>query len=283
MAEYVIFPKAKINLSLDIVSKRENGYHNLKMIMHQVNLKDKITLFENSSGDFLIKTNLSYLPCDDKNILYKTYMEFYNHTKIKPQGFNISLKKNIPVCAGLGGGSSDAAEELIFLNNYHNNPLTKEELLILGEKIGADVPFCIMGGTCLAEGIGEILTPLPPLPKCHIVIAKPQNKGLSTKSIFQMVRLNEINYHPDTSGMIKALEEGDLNGISKRMYNVLEDYSKKESFEILQYKEIFIKKDALGTLMSGSGNSVFGIFDDFKKANECKKEFEKITKQVYLV
>lgn len=283
MAEFTIFPKAKINLSLDIVSKRENGYHNLKMIMHQVNLKDKITLKETNEDEILIKTNLSYLPCDDKNILYKTYKEFYNYTKLKPQGFNISLEKNIPVCAGLGGGSSDAAEELIFLNKYHNNPLNKEELLTLGEKIGADVPFCIVGGTCLAEGIGEILTPLPPLPKCHIVIAKPQNKGLSTKSIFQMVNLNEINYHPDTSGMIKALQEGDLNAIAKRMYNVLEDYSTKEETEILKYKEIFIKKGALGTLMSGSGNSVFGIFDTMDKAKKCKEEFEKITKQVYLV
>lgn len=283
MANFNIFPKAKINLSLDIVSKRENGYHNLKMIMHQVDLKDKITLSENKSGEFLLKTNLSYLPCDDKNILYKTYIEFYNHTKLKPQGFDVSLEKNIPVCAGLGGGSADAAEELVFLNNYHNNPLTKEELLNLGEKIGADVPFCIMGGTCLAEGIGEILTPLPSLPKCHIVIAKPQNKGLSTKAIFQAVNLNEINYHPDTSGMIKALNEGDLKGIAKRMYNVLEDYSIKESSEILQYKEIFIKKEAIGALMSGSGNSVFGIFDDLNKALLCKEEFEKITKQVYLV
>ena len=283
MSEFKIKAKAKINLSLDIVSKRENGYHNLRMIMHTVNLWDDITFSENNNGEYLLKSNLSYLPCDEKNILYKTYKEFYNHTKLTPQGFNVSLNKNIPVCAGLGGGSSDAAAELLFLNEYHNSPLTMEELLNLGEKIGADVPFCIMGGTCLAEGIGEILTPLNPLPSCHILIAKPQNKGLSTKSIFSMVNLNEINYHPDTSGMIKALNDNDLVGICKRMYNVLEDYSIKESFEILKYKELFTETGAIGTLMSGSGNAVFGIYDNLNLATDAKEKFKKLTKLVYLV
>lgn len=283
MSDYKIKANAKINLSLDIISKRDNGYHNLKMIMHTVNLCDDITLTENNNNEYLLKSNLSYLPCDDRNILYKTYKAFYDYTKLKPQGFNVSLNKRIPVCAGLGGGSSDAAAELRFLNDYHNNPLTFEELISIGEKIGADVPFCIMGGTCLAEGIGEKLTKLENLPPCHIVIAKPQNKGLSTKTIFSMVNINEIAFHPDTSGMIKALEEGNLMGICKRMYNVLEDYSKNESKEIIKYKELFTECGALGTLMSGSGNSVFGIFDAREKATIAEKQFKKLTKLVYLV
>ena len=282
MSTFSIKAYAKINLSLDIVSKRENGYHNLKMIMHTVNLYDKLNIYETNNGNFSIKTNLSYLPNDDRNIIYKTYKEFYDYTKIKPAGMKVTLKKVIPVCAGLGGGSSDAAAFLKFLNEYNNNILSEEELYKMGEKLGADVPFCIKGGTCLAEGIGEILTPLPALPDCYIVIAKPQNKGLSTKSIFSSVDISKIDYHPDTNGIIKALQDGDLNGICKRMYNVLETYSKKESPEIEMYKETFSDSGAIGTLMSGSGNSVFGIFDDYNKAANAKEIMKKFTNLVYL-
>ncbi len=283
MSEFNIKAKAKINLSLDIISKRENGYHNLKMIMHTVNLCDDIIINETKDNKFLLKTNLSYLPNDSRNILYKTYIDFYNYTGLKAQGFNIFLDKKIPVCAGLGGGSSDAAAFLKFLNEYSGNILEEKELLGIGEKIGADVPFCIMGGTCLAEGIGEKLTKLDPLPDCHIVIAKPQNKGLSTKAIFSMVNIDEIKYHPDTSGIIKALKEKDLYSITKRMYNVLEDYSKNESSDIILYKEKFMEFGACGSLMSGSGNAVFGIFDNYKKAELAKEQFKKYTNLVYLV
>ncbi len=283
MSKFIVKARAKINLSLDIVSKRENGYHNLRMIMHTVNLFDDITFSESSDGVFSLETNLKYLPNDGRNILYKAYKAFYEETKIKPQGFSVKLTKNIPVCAGLGGGSSDAAAELLFLNEYHNNPLDKNTLLKVGEAVGADVPFCILGGTCLAEGIGEILTPLPTLPPCSIIILKPQNRGLSTKDIFSKVNLNEIKYHPDTNGIIKALSEGDLQGISKRMYNVLEDYSVKESSDIEVYKQALIKEGALGALMSGSGNSVFGIFDNKVLAEKALENLKKLTKLAYLV
>ncbi len=283
MSEYHIKAKAKINLSLDVVSKRENGYHNLKMIMHTVNLCDDIVLKETQSGEFTLNTNLLYLPNDERNILYKAYKLFYDEAKIKPQGFSVKLTKNIPVCAGLGGGSADAASELLFLNEYHNNPLSRNTLLKIGERVGADVPFCIMGGTCLAEGIGEILTPLNKLPDCSIVILKPQNKGLSTKDIFSKVNLNEIKYRPDTDGIIKALTDGDLHGVAKRMYNVLEDYSVKESPDIEEYKQSLIKEGAIGSLMSGSGNAVFGIFDNKKTAENAIEKFKKLTNLVYLV
>ncbi|MBE7020735.1 MAG: 4-(cytidine 5'-diphospho)-2-C-methyl-D-erythritol kinase [Ruminococcaceae bacterium] len=283
MSEYNIKANAKINLSLDIVSKRENGYHNLKMIMHTVNLCDDIILSENSAGEYSLKTNLKYLPNDGRNILYKAYKAFYDEVKIKPQGFSVNLIKRIPVCAGLGGGSSDAAAELLFLNKYHNNPLDIPSLLKVGERVGADVPFCIMGGTCLAEGTGEILTPLPPLPECPIIILKPQNKGLSTKDIFSKVNIGEIKYHPDTDGIIKALNEGDLSGIAKRMYNVLEDYSVPESPDIEEFKQALIMEGAIGSLMSGSGNAVFGLFNDTETAKKALKSLKKLTPLAYLV
>lgn len=281
--KYTVLSKAKINLSLDIVSKRENGYHNLKMIMHSVNLADEMTVSENLHSCVKLSSNLNYLPCDERNIVYKAYEAFYDASGIKKQGFDIHIEKKVPVCAGLGGSSTNAASALKFLNEYHNNPLTLNELMNIGEKLGADVPYCIMGGTCLAEGIGEILTPLPDLPQCYIVIAKPQNKGLSTKNIFSMVNINEIEFHPDTSGMIKAINDGDLSGIAKRMYNVLEFYSRKESPEIIRYRELLDENGALGSLMSGSGNAIFGIFSDKKTADDAAKKMQKETSLVFVV
>ena len=213
--DYKASSKAKINLSLDIVSKRENGYHNLKMIMHSVNLCDEMTFEEIFGNNVKLSSNLSYLPCDEKNIVYKAYEAFYNAAGINKQGFKIHIEKRVPVCAGLGGSSTNAATALLFLNEYHNNIIEEEKLLKIGEGLGADVPYCMKGGTCLAEGIGEILTPLPELPKCNIIIAKPQNKGISTKNIFSKVNLCELELQPDTNGMIKALYDIDLNGICK--------------------------------------------------------------------
>ncbi len=281
--KYQKLSKAKINLSLDIVSKRENGYHNLKMVMHSVDLADEMTFVEIPGSRLKLTSNLPYLPCDGRNIVHKAYEAFYEYTGIEKQGFDINIVKKVPVCAGLGGSSTNAATTLDFLNAYHHNPVDMETLMKIGEKLGADVPYCLTGGTCLAEGIGEILTPLKPLPKCHIVIAKPQNKGLSTKNIFSMVNINEIEYHPDTLGIIKALNEGDLNGICKRMYNVMECYSKKESPEIEKYKEILNDNGALGSVMSGSGNAVFGIFDDISTASDAVKKLKKKTSLVFLV
>jgi len=281
--KYTVFSKAKINLSLDIVSKRKNGYHNLKMIMHSVNLADEMTISENLHSSINITSNLNYLPCDEKNIVYKAYKAFYGSSGIKKQGFDIHIDKKVPVCAGLGGSSTNAASTLVFLNEYHNKPFTLKELMNIGEKLGADVPYCIMGGTCLAEGIGEILTPLPDLPECYIVIAKPQNKGLSTKNIFSMVNINEIEFHPDTQGIIKAINDGDIMGVSKRMYNVLEFYSRKESPEIVKFRELLDENGALGSLMSGSGNAIFGIFSDKETANEAAKIMKKETSLVFVV
>ena len=283
MSNFIVKSKAKINLSLDVISKREDGYHNLSMIMHTVNLCDTLTFEEKQREDVFLSSNLSYLPCDNRNIVYKSYEAFYNNVNIKKQGFDIHINKVVPVCAGLGGGSTNAASTLIFLNEYHNNPLSTDALMKIGKELGADVPYGIIGGTCLAEGIGEKLTKLPSLPPCYTVIAKPQDKGLSTKSIFSMVDINEIELHPDTAGIIKALNESDLNGVCKRMYNVLEYYSQKESAEIIKYKEILISSGALGALMSGSGNAVFGIFDNKEGAEEAFTRLKKETSLTFLV
>ena len=283
MSKFIVNSKAKINLSLDILSKREDGYHNLSMIMHTVNLCDTLTFDEKKEKEISLSSNLPYLPCDSKNIVYKAYETFYNNSGVEKQGFDIHINKSVPVCAGLDGGSTNAASTLLFLNRYHNNPLSLDTLMKIGKELGADVPYGIIGGTCLAEGIGEKLTSLPSLPECYIVIAKPQNKGLSTKSIFSMVNIADISLHPDTHGMIKALYDGDLKGVCKRMYNVLEYYSVKESPEISKYKEILIACDALGALMSGSGNAVFGIFETKEAAEEAFSNLKKETSLTFLV
>ncbi len=280
--ETQIKTRAKINLTLDIVGKRPNGYHELCMIMHSVDLFDEIEIRPNGSANSSMRSNLKYLPCDDRNIILKAIRAFYDASHIAPEGFDIRLNKSIPVAAGLAGGSSNAAGILLYLNDRYDRFFSHEGLLKLGESLGADVPYCMVGGTCLAEGIGEQLTPLKALPSCHFVIAKPANKGISTKEIFSMVELSKIHLHPDTKGMIQALQVGDLPGIARRLYNVLEPYTLQKSPDVELLKTILLENGALGALMSGSGNAVFGIFDDLKQAQKAAQQLERKTKQVFI-
>lgn len=284
--KYTIKAFAKINISLDVISKREDNYHNLKMIMHSVtDLYDTLTItpFDSDENPAInITSENSVIPLNENNTIFRAYNEFYKYADIKKPSFLISVDKKIPVFAGLGGGSSDAAAFLNFLNEYHNNIFTKEKLCEIGNKVGADVPFCIMGNTYLAEGTGEILTLVPPLPSCYIVIAKPKDKGLSTKHIFSKVNISKINLHPDTDGIIEALKNNDLNGVCKRMYNVLEEYSINECDEILKLKNIFYEFHALGSIMSGSGNSVFGIFDNYSDAKKSYDYLKNTSALVFL-
>ena len=278
-----ILTKAKINLTLDVVAKREDGYHDLKMIMHSVNLFDRIKIRKNNTGKINIKTNSPYIPCDERNIIMKAVRKFESETLIKVDGMDIFVEKHIPVCAGLAGGSTNAAGMLKYLNRKYNNPLEWNRLLEVGKELGADVPYCMTGGTCLAEGIGEKLTPVADMPKCYIVIARPNNRGISTAKVFKMLNINEIEYHPDTEGMIEALKQQDLHNISKRLFNVLESYACTLDDEISIFKDRFYKNDAMGAIMSGSGNSCFGIFDDADKAEKCRRDMKKLTNQVYIV
>lgn len=267
---------AKINLSLDIVGKRENGYHDLCMVMQSIRLADEITL--KPQKDISVKCDLRFLPCDDRNIAYRAARLFMEEIGAS-SGIGIEIKKQIPVGGGLGGGSADAAAVLMGLNRMHGFIVPFERLLEIGLACGADVPFCMTGGTCLAEGLGEKLTALPPMPHCHILLLRPQFP-LSTKKIFSLVDLQKIHFHPDTKGIINALHNRDLEGISVRLFNCLEEFVPRP--EIAEYKRLLLAENADAALMTGSGSVVYGIFHSLEKATAAKEKFANMGLRPYL-
>jgi 4-diphosphocytidyl-2-C-methyl-D-erythritol kinase len=256
---------AKINISLDIVAKREDGYHDLVMVMQTVGLSDEITI-ECSKGDGItIDAGLPYLPDNERNIAAKAALAFFSYTGIAGYHTDIKIKKKIPVCAGLGGGSADAACVLRMLDGMFESNLGRESLEKLGNTVGSDVPFCINGGTRLAKGRGDILTGLPSIPKCSIVICKPPF-SCSTPELFGRVKCEKIRARPDTDGIVKALGDGDLSGIARRMYNVFEDVLPRGKADINEIKGLLLDAGALGAVMTGSGPAVFGLFDNKSNA-----------------
>lgn len=272
---------AKINLGLDVIGRLENGYHVVKMVMQTVGIYDVLTLKKIPSG-IVVTTDNGELPTDDNNLIYKAarlMREAYGIT----EGVSIHLEKNIPIAAGMAGGSTDAAGTFLGMNQLFEIGATIQELQELGVKVGADVPYCIMGGTALAEGIGEILSPLPAPPQCHLVVAKP-DINVSTKYVYEHLDAEGVETHPDIDGMIEALEEGDLQGIVSRLGNVLETVTVKKHTIINTIKQCMMENGAWGSLMSGSGPTVFGIFTDEQKAQEAKDEIEKkqLAKQVFV-
>lgn len=264
---------AKINLGLDVVRRRPDGYHDVRMIMQSINLYDSITITKTKSPKITVKTNLSYLPTNENNLVYKAADLLISEFQIT-EGVYINLEKHIPVAAGLAGGSSDAAATLIGINKLFRLGLSKRELMKRGVKLGADIPFCILRGTALSEGIGEVLTPLSPMPKCHILIAKP-DISVSTKFVYENLKLNEDTIHPDIDGMVNLLTEQNLLGISKKLSNVLEQVTITKYPVIHEIKEFMIKHGALNSLMSGSGPTVYGLFEDKELAYQAKKELAK--------
>ena len=258
---------AKINLGLDVTGKRPDGYHELRMVMQMINLYDKIEIIKLETPEIIVETNLSFLPVNENNIVYKAAQLLMNKFHLT-QGVRIVLEKHIPVAAGMAGGSSDAATVLYGMNKLFLLGMTKKQMMEEGVKLGADVPYCVLRTTALSEGIGEILTTLPPMPKCHIVIAKP-GISVSTKAVFGKLRVNEIEKHPDIDGIVKAIKAGILTDIASRLGNTLEEVTIKDYPVIAQIKEDMIAQGALGALMSGSGPTVFGIFDDEKKAKNA--------------
>ncbi|WP_250278321.1 4-(cytidine 5'-diphospho)-2-C-methyl-D-erythritol kinase [[Clostridium] colinum] len=273
MEKIKLYARAKINPILDVVGKLENGYHSLQMVMQTINLIDTIYIRKTFNNNINLETNIYWLPTDEKNLVYKVAEYLKNEYNIK-YGIDIKLIKKIPICAGLAGGSTDCAATLIGIRNLFNLPISNKELLKIGQDFGADVPFCIKRGTYLAEGIGEKLTPLKPFPHCHILIAKP-HVSISTASIFQSMDLANINNRPDIEKFIYYLNKQDLEGISKNLCNVLEEVSIKKYPIIADIKENMIKNGALGSLMSGSGSAVFGIFKDKRQAIIAKRSLEK--------
>lgn len=274
---------AKINLGLDVIRKREDGYHDVSMIMQSLDLHDSIGIHKTDLHTITIKTNLSYLPNDQGNLVYRAAALFLSTIDAK-DGLQINLEKRIPVAAGLAGGSSDAAATLVGLNQLYRAGMSSEELKKLGVKLGADVPYCIMLGTALSEGIGEVLTPLPPMPDCTILLVKP-DISVSTKYVYENLRLTDTLPHPNINLMMEALSSGDLTLLTKHMDNILQSVTVRDYPIINDIKGKMKELGALTALMSGSGPTVFGIYKDYslaKKAFNYFKRHRNYGKQVFL-
>ena len=253
--------RAKLNLTLDVLGRRADGYHDLRMVMHSVELGDTLRLETGTGRGVQVRTNLSYLPTGGDNLAARAAAALAAAAGADWGGLDIRIEKTIPVCAGLAGGSSDAAAVLRGLNRLHRLGLSLPQLAEIGASVGSDVPYCVLGGTALAEGRGEILTPLPPLPPCEVVVCKPAF-SISTPQLFAQLDRVRIRRRPDTAGVLSALEGGDLPGVARRMYNVFEDVlPARQRGEVEAIKNTLVQHGALGACMSGSGPTVFGLFD----------------------
>lgn len=274
--------RAKVNLSIDVLGKREDGYHLVEMIMQTIDLYDKLKITEIEENSILIKSNSLDIPLNEDNIMYKAVNLLKNQFNIE-KGIEISIEKNIPVAAGMAGGSSNAAAVLVGLNKLWNLGLSENELKDIGLKLGADVPFCITGGSALAEGIGEELTNIKGLPEdLNILICKP-NIFVSTKEVYQSLNMDKVKRRPQNKELIDALQKEDVKFISENMVNVLEEVTSLKYPEIGQIEDIMIKNKALGSMMSGSGPTVFGLFDNKDCAIKAKEDLQAKYNQVYLV
>lgn len=274
---------AKINLGLDVVRRLENGYHEVRMVMQNIDLYDKVNIYRNRTGEIKVTTNLGFLPTGPDNLVYKAAALLKDEFNIK-DGVTLDLYKFIPVAAGMAGGSTDAAAVLKGMNKMFNLGLSDEELMVRGAKLGADIPYCIMGGTALAEGIGEVLTKLPDCPSCYVVIGKPPI-SVSTKYVYEHLVLDENTVHPDIDGIVASINNGDIYGVADRLSNVLETVTETAYPIIGKIKSRMMDMGALNSIMSGSGPTVFGLFDDLEKANACKEvlKTERLTRNTYVV
>lgn len=269
MKQIKLNARGKINITLDVLRKREDGYHDLSMIMQTVNLCDNISISTTDTGIIEMTSNYSWLPCDERNLVYRAAALMREKYTIK-EGLKIHLYKNIPVAAGMAGGSSDCAATLVGIRNMLKIKASDDELMVLGKTLGADVPYCILRGTALAEGIGEKLTQLPPFPDSILLIAKPPI-NVSTAAVFGSFDLNNVDKHPDNEKMIELIKNKDLQGICDNMCNVLESVTVKNYPIIDTIKRAMMDKGAMGALMSGSGPTVFGFFENYDKALNALK------------
>lgn len=272
----------KINLGLDVLGRRPNGYHDVRMVMQTVYLYDQILLEKTDKEGISLETNLFYLPVNENNLAYRAAKMLIDEFAIK-EGVHISLEKHIPVAAGMAGGSSNAAAVLYGMNRLFQLGLTDQELMDRGVQLGADVPYCIMRGTVLAEGIGEKLTPLPAMPKCHVLLAKPPI-SVSTQKVYEKLDAQEVAKHPDIDGILLGLQTGDLKKITSSMGNVLENVTITEYPQIERIKDVMKEEGALNAMMSGSGPTVFGIYDDKMLARRAAARIreEQLAKQVHV-
>lgn len=273
---------AKINLGLDVLGKRENGYHDVRMVMQSIYLYDDVKIERKTASGIELHSNLYYLPTGDGNIAYKAAQMMMEEFGIE-EGVRITLNKHIPVAAGMAGGSSNAAAVLFGMNRLFGLKLSAQELMERGVKLGADIPYCILRGTVLAEGIGEELKILPAMPKCTVLVAKPP-VSVSTKVVYEALDSSQITNHPDIDGLLEALKEGNLKKIASRMGNVLEDVTIPMHPVIEDIKQAMKDCGALNAMMSGSGPTVFGLFENKMAARKAQEVIRRkaLAKQVYV-
>lgn len=282
MALIQVEAPAKLNLTLDVLGKREDGYHEMKMVMQSVSLVDNLTLTTGPGEGIGLSTNLGFLPLDEHNLAAQAALKLKEATGADWGRLDIKLEKQIPVCAGMAGGSSDAAAVLRGLNTLCGLGLTLEELAKVGEKVGSDVPYCVLGGTALAQGRGEVITPLPPLPECYVVLAKPAFP-ISTPELFAQLDDRKTRRRPDTPGVLKALEEGDLAGVARRMFNIFEEVlPSRRQAQVEELKSELLRCGALGASMTGTGPTVFGLFEAEESAKGAERALKTLCKDVFL-
>lgn len=271
---------AKINLTLDVLGRRRDGYHDVEMIMQTLSLYDLI-IADKCADRISVSTNLKYLPAGEKNIAHKAAKAFKEYTGVRG-GVKIMIHKNIPVAAGLAGGSGNAAAVLCAMDMLYDTHLGTRRLCEIGARLGADVPFCVRGGTMLAQGIGDTLTELSPMPAANFLLVKP-NINVATKDIYEEMDKARILKRPDTARMRAALERGDIRAVAGNLCNVMESVTARMYPEIAGIKKKMMMNGALGAVMSGSGPTVFGIFDNYRTAKASADSFAYQYKEVYLV
>lgn len=283
MGTITVNAPAKLNLTLDVLGRREDGYHEMKMVMQSVDLCDRLVLTTGPGEGVELSTNLGFLPQDGRNLAAAAALRLQEETGAEWGKLTIALKKEIPVCAGMAGGSSDAAAVLRGLNELCGLGLRGEQLAKIGEKVGSDVPYCVLGGTALAQGRGEEITPLPALPQCWALLAKP-GFPVSTPELFALLDQRRPRCHPDTAGVIRALEEGDLPGVARRIFNVFEEIlPPRKRSRVEELKGEMLRLGALGAGMSGTGPTVFGLFEREEEGRAAEEELRKLCREVYLV
>lgn len=259
---------AKLNISLDVTGRMPDGYHDMLMVMQTVSLCDEVTVELVNAEHSSAESNLHFIPNDDRNLAVKAANAFFEAAHMENAAAHITLDKVIPVCAGMGGGSSDAAAVLRALNRLTGFPMSTDELRAIASRVGSDVAFCVSGGTCLASGRGDELSRLSPMPDCGFVICKPEF-SISTPELFRGLDSVKLRCHPDTRGICSAIENGDLEGIAHRMYNVFEDVPDRRMTGIARIKSDILDTGALGAVMTGTGSAVFGVFPDMHAAENA--------------
>ena len=279
MDQVTVKAPAKLNLALDITGKTQNGYHLMKMVMQAIDLYDTIRIRKNDTGKISLSCGLESVPCDERNIAYAAAEAFFQHCGIEERGVEIRLDKVIPQQAGMAGGSADGAGTLTALNELYQTGLSLPELCGIGKTVGADLPFCLTGGTAVVEGIGEIITPIADFPDCDFVVAKPKG-GISTQRAFSEFDRAEIGPCLDITAMVKAIEDRDAAGACAQMYNALARVCPLKEVEAIQ--NIMTSCGAKGALMTGSGSAVFGVFTDRGKAYACERRLSQRYEECFL-